>query len=224
MLESGPEGGKSPNASSPCKCHYKGTLINGVEFDSSYKRNAPATFAPNQVVAGWTEAMQLMKEGDKWELVLPSELAYGDSARGRHIRPGSVLIFTLHILEVQAAAPYDLKWFADKLPFVLMAGFALMTLYSVGGGGGGGPKTAVVPLSAASGDPANPKVFFDVELGGEEAGRIVMELFAKTVPKTAENFRCLCTGEKGKGRRGVPLHFKGSSFHRVITGFMCQVS
>ena len=53
-------------------------------------------------------------------------------------------------------------------------------------------------------------------------GRIEMELFAKTCPKTAENFRCLCTGEKGQGRSGRPLHFKGSSFHRVIPGFMCQ--
>ena len=60
VIKSGPEGARSPNASSPCKCHYRGTLINGQEFDSSYKRHAPATFAPNQVVAGWTEALQLV--------------------------------------------------------------------------------------------------------------------------------------------------------------------
>jgi peptidylprolyl isomerase len=69
---------------------------------------------------------------------------------------------------------------------------------------------------------ANPKVFFDMEIGGRPAGRIVMDLYAKDVPKTAENFRALCTGEKGKGRSGKPLHFKGSAFHRVIPGFMCQ--
>lgn len=57
---------KSPLVSSPTVCHYRGTLINGKEFDSSYKRGSPATFAPNQVIKGWTEAMQLMKEGDKW--------------------------------------------------------------------------------------------------------------------------------------------------------------
>ncbi|MCP6484382.1 peptidylprolyl isomerase, partial [Klebsiella pneumoniae] len=69
---------------------------------------------------------------------------------------------------------------------------------------------------------ANPKVFFDMTVGGAPAGRIVMELFADTTPKTAENFRALCTGEKGTGKSGKPLHFKGSSFHRVIPDFMCQ--
>ena len=68
----------------------------------------------------------------------------------------------------------------------------------------------------------NPKVFFDMTIGGEAAGRIVFELFANVVPETAENFRALCTGEKGMGKRGKPLHYKGSSFHRVIPEFMCQ--
>ncbi|XP_068322498.1 peptidyl-prolyl cis-trans isomerase-like [Pyrus communis] len=68
----------------------------------------------------------------------------------------------------------------------------------------------------------NPKVFFDMTIGGRPAGRIVMELFADTTPRTAENFRALCTGEKGTGRSGKPLHYKGSAFHRVIPGFMCQ--
>ncbi|XP_074576386.1 peptidyl-prolyl cis-trans isomerase [Curcuma longa] len=69
---------------------------------------------------------------------------------------------------------------------------------------------------------ANPRVFFDMSVGGAPAGRIVMELYADVVPRTAENFRALCTGEKGTGRSGKPLHYKGSSFHRVIPGFMCQ--
>ena len=72
---------RSPNANDRCECHYKGWVIDGTEFDSSYKRGKPATFAPNQVIKGWTEAMQLMKEGDKWELTIPSELAYGDRKR-----------------------------------------------------------------------------------------------------------------------------------------------
>ncbi|GKV24046.1 hypothetical protein SLEP1_g33708 [Rubroshorea leprosula] len=69
---------------------------------------------------------------------------------------------------------------------------------------------------------ANPKVFFDMTIGGQHAGRVIMELYADVVPRTAENFRALCTGEKGVGRSGKPLHYKGSAFHRVIPGFMCQ--
>lgn len=71
-------------------------------------------------------------------------------------------------------------------------------------------------------NPKNPRVFFDITIGGQPAGRIVFELFADVCPKTAENFRALCTGEKGLGKSGKPLHFKGSSFHRIIPQFMCQ--
>ncbi|OZC05472.1 peptidyl-prolyl cis-trans isomerase, cyclophilin-type, partial [Onchocerca flexuosa] len=67
-----------------------------------------------------------------------------------------------------------------------------------------------------------PHVFFDINIGGQASGRIVMELFNDIVPKTAENFRCLCTGEKGMGTLGKPLHYKGCKFHRVIPEFMCQ--
>ncbi|KAF8677224.1 hypothetical protein HU200_046702 [Digitaria exilis] len=80
------------------------------------------------------------------------------------------------------------------------------------------PQNPPPPMAAAS----NPRVFFDMTIGGAPAGRIVMELYANEVPKTAENFRALCTGEKGVGKSGKPLHYKGSTFHRVITDFMCQ--
>eukprot|EP00941_MAST-03F_sp_MAST-3F-sp1_P005412 g5412.t1 len=104
ILKTGPSPRKSPLVSTPTECHYAGTLIDGTEFDSSYKRGRPSTFAPNQVVRGWTEAMQLMGEGDKWELYLPSELGYGDRDRGQHIKGGDVLVFTLEMLKVKGAS------------------------------------------------------------------------------------------------------------------------
>jgi len=75
---------------------------------------------------------------------------------------------------------------------------------------------------AFSGSMSNPRVFFDITIGGQAAGRVTMELFADVVPTTAENFRALCTGEKGRGRSGKPLHFKNCPFHRVIKEFMIQ--
>ena len=69
---------------------------------------------------------------------------------------------------------------------------------------------------------SRPHVFFDVSIGGQPAGRMVFELYSDVVPKTAENFRCLCTGEKGNGRSGKPLHYKGCVFHRIIPNFMIQ--
>merc|ERR1712151_341294 len=84
---------------------------------------------------------------------------------------------------------------------------------------GGGAASALPSYASAM---ANPKVFFDMTIGGAAAGRIVMELRADVAPKTADNFRALCTGEKGTGKMGKPLHFKGSAFHRVIPDFMCQ--
>lgn len=102
VLRSGPDGGLSPKRNSPCECHYRGYLVDGQEFDSSYKRGTPTTFAPNQVIKGWTEAMQLMKEGDKWQLFIPSELAYGESQRGQFITPGALLLFDIEILKVKS--------------------------------------------------------------------------------------------------------------------------
>ena len=102
VLKSGPEGGPSPKKSTPCMCHYSGKTIAGEEFDSSYKRGQPTKFAPNQVIKGWTEAMQMMREGDKWELVIPSELAYGRSSPTPLIKPDSVLVFEMEIVKVGA--------------------------------------------------------------------------------------------------------------------------
>merc|ERR1711991_137708 len=102
------DGNKSPKVSTPCECHYAGKLIDGTEFDSSYKRGQPATFAPNQVIKGWTEAMQMMHEGDHWQLFIPSELAYGDGGRGPIIKGGDVLIFDLEMIQLLGASRDDL--------------------------------------------------------------------------------------------------------------------
>jgi FKBP-type peptidyl-prolyl cis-trans isomerase FklB len=94
--------GKTPKASDTVKTHYRGTLINGTEFDSSYKRGEPAEFPVNGVIKGWTEALQLMKEGAKWQLFIPSELAYGERGAGKDIGPNSTLIFDIELLSVKA--------------------------------------------------------------------------------------------------------------------------
>ncbi|MDO4215970.1 MAG: FKBP-type peptidyl-prolyl cis-trans isomerase [Bacteroidales bacterium] len=92
--------GKMPKATDKVRCHYEGTLIDGTLFDSSYKRGEPAVFGLNQVIKGWTEALQLMAEGSKYQIFLPYDLAYGEQGAGEMIPPYSSLIFTVELLEV----------------------------------------------------------------------------------------------------------------------------
>merc|ERR1712038_564920 len=106
-------GDDHPLVDSSCECHYAGTTPSltpdavdkdeseWTEFDSSYKRGSPTTFAPNQVIKGWTEAMQLMVEGDKWEMYIPSELGYGDRGSPPKIKGGDALIFVMEILKIK---------------------------------------------------------------------------------------------------------------------------
>jgi FKBP-type peptidyl-prolyl cis-trans isomerase FklB len=94
------KGTRHPTADSSCSCHYEGKLIDGTIFDSSYQRGSPTSFAPNQVIKGWTEAMQLMVAGDKWEMYIPSELGYGDSGSPPKIGGGDVLVFQMEILGI----------------------------------------------------------------------------------------------------------------------------
>lgn len=93
--------GKKPTATSKVETHYRGTLLNGKEFDSSYKRKQSVTFPVNGVIKGWTEALQLMPVGSKWQLFIPSDLAYGDRGAGRMIPPGSTLIFEVELLAIK---------------------------------------------------------------------------------------------------------------------------
>lgn len=111
----------SPKVGTTCSCHYAGTTPslteNAIdidekdwkEFDSSYKRGTPTEFAPNQVIKGWTEAMQLMVEGDKWEMYIPSDLGYGDGGSGEKIKGGDVLIFRMEILEIKGKGKRRVK-------------------------------------------------------------------------------------------------------------------
>ena len=92
--------GKSPKSTDQVKCHYEGTLINGKVFDSSYRRGEPATFPLNGVIAGWTEGLQLMKEGAKYRFFIPFNLAYGTRGAGQDIPPYAALIFDVELIEV----------------------------------------------------------------------------------------------------------------------------
>lgn len=222
------DGEVHPTLTTTCICHYRGTTIDGTEFDSSYNRGSPSSFAPNQVIPGWKEALQLMKEGDKWEIVVPAELAYGDRSMGKVITPGSVLIFELHFLKIAPSTIFTsiTSMFGNGPPIwmILFAYFSYIMFFKVA------PiiknhffPDKVIPtisLEDARANPANTQVYLDVKIGDKDVQRIEFVLFNGVVPRTAENFRCLCTGEKGVGKSKKPLHFKNSPIHRIIPNFM----
>lgn len=93
--------GKKPSATDQVVCHYEGTLIDGTVFDSSYKRNEPATFGLNQVIAGWTEGVQLMSEGAKYRFFIPYNLSYGERGAGAQIPPFAALVFDVELIQVK---------------------------------------------------------------------------------------------------------------------------
>ena len=99
-----PGEGDSPGANDVATVHYRGTLIDGTQFDSSYDRGQPATFPVGGVIAGWTEALQLMKPGAKWQLFIPAELAYGERGAGQDIGPNATLLFDVELISVEKGA------------------------------------------------------------------------------------------------------------------------
>ena len=107
--------GPKPTASDSVVCNYRGTLINGTEFDSSYKRGQPATFPVGGVIKGWTEALQLMPVGSKWQLFIPPDLAYGERGAGADIGPDSTLIFEVELLSIEDKSK-DKEKAPDKEP------------------------------------------------------------------------------------------------------------
>ena len=92
--------GRKPKATDRVQCHYHGTLINGQVFDSSVQRGEPSVFGVNQVIPGWVEALQLMPEGSRWKLYIPSDLAYGEQGAGQNIGPNTALIFEVELIKV----------------------------------------------------------------------------------------------------------------------------
>ena len=98
VLETGK--GEKPGPANKVRCHYHGTLIDGTVFDSSIERGDPAEFGVTQVIAGWTEALQLMNEGSKWRLFIPSALAYGERGAGEAIEPNSALVFDVELIKI----------------------------------------------------------------------------------------------------------------------------
>ena len=97
--------GATPTKADSVVAHYRGKLLDGTEFDSSYKRGEPTEFPVTGVIKGWTEALQLMKAGDKWELYIPSDLAYGANGAGAKIKPFSTLVFEIELVDVKKKAP-----------------------------------------------------------------------------------------------------------------------
>ena len=218
--------GVTPNSSSLCHVHYRGTTIKGFEFDSSYKRGKPTKFRPSDVVRGWTEALLMMKEGDKWQLVIPAELAYGKRSMGELITPGSVLVFEIELIQVEEENGSNgivgsvLKFiprFLRELPAGVWA-VVIAFLYMIIVPESGSSNKTRVPVAQVQGNPCNDRVFVEVKIGDGSPDRVEFELFTAHVPKTATNFLHLCLGDKGTAAK--PLSFKNSPFHRVIPNFM----
>jgi len=101
VISKGKASGKHPTVHDTVVVHYQGTLIDGTVFDSSYKRGEPATFPLGRVIPSWTEVVQLMKPGDKWAVVIPSELAYGEKGAGGTIGPNETLLFDIELIEIK---------------------------------------------------------------------------------------------------------------------------
>ena len=234
VISQGNKGGLSPNATSTCHVHYRGTLTSGVEFDSSHKRGAPAKFRPSDVIAGWKEALRMMKEGEKWELVLPPDLAYGKRKVGKHITPDSVLVFEIELVKVEPDSGNSFlamipRWLKSLPVFVyFLIAYLIYTIVSGAGWTSAAKNLKKVSIEEVQGNIGNKKVFFDITISGRAGkepfhDRVEIELFSSLAPKTSTNFLYLCTGERGNASRsGKPLHYLNSFFHRVIPGFMAQ--
>ena len=228
----GVKSGLQPNRTSNCHVHYSGTTLDKVEFDNSRKRGTkPTQFRPSDVIAGWREALMLMKEGEVWELTIPSKLAYGKRGAGKLIKPDATLQFKIELVKVDVDGAQWVKlprWVTNIPTFVwLLVAYFLYVTATGAGWNSPARKLKKVALDEVKGSLGNEKVFMDICVSGMTEGwvikeRIEIELFTSLVPKTSANFLHLCTGDRGMGKCGKRLHYKNSFFHRVIPGFMAQ--
>jgi hypothetical protein len=223
ILKTGSDEGKSPTVNTPCEVLYIGKTVDGEVFDGSDKNQGDITVLyPSKVIRGLREALLLMKEGDKWEVVIPSHLGYGKmKSKNNKIRPGSTLIFEIELLRVRAP---EITYFKKEyLAWIFLIAFLIYNYFQSQARVDAVRRSTPVDVESVSNLPNNPIVYMTIAVDDVILGKIEMELFPTVCPKTVENFRCLCTGEKGMCRgAGLPLHFNKSKFHRIIPGFMCQ--
>jgi peptidylprolyl isomerase len=231
IISSAPPEGRTPTVRHRCLVNYNGTHINGKRFESSLTpKGQDAQPGPQvwsmwdkELIPGLKEALSLMKEGDHWNITLPAQLAFGErGSQSRKIQEGIVVVYELELIAIKEVGRFEFFGvdFADWqthmfITYMVFYGFMIKSTI-------GNPFSRCYELVDAKSED-NPCVFFDVKIGDdEEPARIEIELFEKYCPKACENFRALCTGEKGVGKAGKPLHFKGTKFHRVVPGSMCQ--
>eukprot|EP00930_Biecheleria_cincta_P099337 TRINITY_DN90975_c0_g1_i1.p1 TRINITY_DN90975_c0_g1~~TRINITY_DN90975_c0_g1_i1.p1 ORF type:complete len:574 (+),score=74.70 TRINITY_DN90975_c0_g1_i1:68-1789(+) len=198
-------GSDHPTANSACACHYEGRIAenypSGQKFDSSYDRGSPTTFAPNQVIKGWTIAMQLMVEGDKWEMYIPSELAYGDQGMPPRIPGGAVLVFTMEIIKIKG----------DRKP----ASKQLETVKSPAQTEASGKKEENSEQSVTLAlRPSSNLIVFDVAnlVGEPSEGSFTLEIHPDWAPVGAKRMKELVQAK----------FFDNVRFFRVIDRFMAQ--
>jgi hypothetical protein len=216
LHQSSNQNARHPTGNSNIRCMYSGYLVNGFEFTSLEDHTATLMHVA-ELIPGLREALLLMKEGDTWEIYIPAALGYNQQLRN-HIPPGNTLIFKFELIEI--VEPTLLDFIDDPYLYtcaaiVLTVMVVLQQMCALTA-----EKAMLLPSSLRS--PANPRVFLVFSQASEILCRVEIELFSKIFPKTCENFRALCTGEKGFGALGRPLHYKGSPLHRVLPDYVIQ--
>ena len=216
VLAAGPLEGQMPQAGSRCVCGYTSAYANGTIF-LEHLGDRNVTLVAGSFLKGVAEALSLMHEGDKWKLVLPPDLGYGSRGSPPTIPADAVLQIELELLQVNPPGMFVFFGidFSRWLGVILLGGFQIYNLFFAPSEA---DKRKGKPLTVADASSAqHPRVYMDIHVGGKPAGRVEFELFETHFPKTSENFRALCTGEKG-----AKLNFAGCPFHRVVPGFVCQ--